>query len=430
MTGQSKPAAARSTAVRQAPTLRSLIPSAFLPCMVYETANGAIAPVIALTALDLHASPGMAGFMLALLGIGQVLGDLPAASLADRIGDRRAMILAAIVASFALLGCLFASSLIVLGASLLVLGICTAVFYLARQSYMTEIVPVGLRARAMSTLAGSHRVGLFIGPFIGAAAIGVGGLRAAYVVAIVATTSSAIIVGIVSNLADEDDGSLAVRGGFSGREILAAHRRMLATLGVGILAVGMVRAARQTVLPLWAHHVGLGAAQTSLIFGIASAADMALFYPSGKVMDRFGRLAVAVPAMLVLGLAMTVLPLTTDAVSVTVVAVVMSLGNGIGAGIMMTIGADVAPVSGRTRFLSMWRVMSDSGNAAGPVLVSVGALLWSLAAGIVMIGLVGVVAAGTLTAWAPRYSAYATPRSVRATRLRLAAEQAGGHDSG
>jgi len=29
----------------------------------------------------------------------------------------------------------------------------------------------------------------------------------------------------------------------------------------------------------------------TLVFGIASAVDMALFYPSGKVMDRHGRLA-------------------------------------------------------------------------------------------------------------------------------------------
>jgi MFS family permease len=183
----------------------------------------------------------------------------------------------------------------------------------------------------------------------------------------------------------------------------------------------MVRSARQTVLPLWAHHIGLNSAQTSVVFGIASAADMALFYPSGKVMDRLGRLAVALPAMLILGVGMMALPLTTSAISLTAVAIVMSLGNGIGAGIMMTLGADVAPVAGRTRFLSMWRVMGDSGNAAGPLVVSIGALVWSLAAGIVIIGSVGVAAAAALAAWAPKYSAYATPSGVRATVRRLAA---------
>ena len=403
------------------PTLRSLVPSAFLPCMVFEIANGAIAPVIALTALGLGASPALAGFMLTLLGIGLVLGDVPAASVAERIGDRRAMLFSALVAAVALFGCLVADSLIVLGASLLLVGLCTATFYLARQSYMTEVVPAHLRARAMSTLAGSHRVGLFVGPFIGAAAISISGTRAAYVVAMAATIAAATIVAVVPEIHGADDAPRGTRGEISARTMLREHLRLLATLGVGILAVGMVRSARQTVLPLWAHHIGLNSAQTSLVFGIASAADMALFYPSGKVMDRLGRLAVALPAMLILGVGMMTLPLTTSAISLTAVAIVMSLGNGIGAGIMMTLGADVAPVAGRTRFLSMWRVMGDSGNAAGPLVVSIGALVWSLAAGIVIIGSVGVAAAAALAAWAPKYSAYATPSGVRATVRRLAA---------
>ena len=70
--------------------------------------------------------------------------------------------------------------------------------------------------------------------------------------------------------------------------------------------------------------------------------------------------------MVILGAMMVVLPLTTGVVSLTVVAVAMSLGNGLGAGIVMTIGADVSPADGRVRFLSMWRVISDTGAAVGP----------------------------------------------------------------
>ena len=77
-----------------APSLRSIAPSIFLPAMIYEVGNGAMAPVIALTALDLGASVVQAAFALALLGIGRVLGDIPASWLADCIGDRKAMLAA------------------------------------------------------------------------------------------------------------------------------------------------------------------------------------------------------------------------------------------------------------------------------------------------------------------------------------------------
>jgi MFS family permease len=397
-------------------TLRAIAPSVFLPALVYEIGNGAIAPIIVLTALKVGASPATAGFMVTLLGVGQLIGDVPAASLADRLGDRHAMLLAAAVACLAQLGCLLAGSQLLLGLCLLVIGTSNSTYYLARQTYITEVVPVRLRARALSTLAGSHRIGLFLGPFVGAAAIDIAGLRASYAVAMITAASAAVLLLVIADVARPADMPKPVRGTATAASMLRSHRRLFATLGVAVLAVGAVRAARQTVLPLWSHHIGLSAEQTSLIFGLASLLDMALFYPSGLLMDRHGRLSIAIPSMLILGTTMVLLPLTREGLALTVVAMAMSLGNGFGSGIIMTVGADVAPADNRTRFLSVWRVMSDSGNALGPVVVSVVAALLTLAAGIVAIGSVGFLAAAGLLRWVPKYSAFATPAMLRATR--------------
>lgn len=394
--------------------LLALAPSAFLPAIVYEIGNGAIAPIIALTALDLNGSASTAGFMLAFLGIGQVLGDIPASALADRVGDRRAMILAAGLAAIALAICLAAPALPLLGAGLLALGASNATFYLARQSYLSDVVPARMRARAMSTLGGSHRVGLFIGPFVGAAAISVFGLRSAYVVAIIAVAAAALLLAVVPDLPAPPGQPKGVRGTIGSRRMLSAYRSLFATLGLAVFLVGAVRAARQTVLPLWAEHLGLSPASTSIVFGIANAVDMALFYPAGKVMDQLGRIAVALPSMTILGLSMMALPLTHAPWTLTAVAMIMSFGNGIGSGIMMTLGADAAPAEGRIRFLGIWRVLSDSGNAAGPVVVSVVAGISSLAIGVATIGSFGLLAAGGLAAWVPRYSPFATRADVRA----------------
>ncbi|MEJ3658006.1 MFS transporter [Actinomycetes bacterium KLBMP 9759] len=401
-----------------------MVPSVFLPAMVFEIGNGAVAPIVAITALELGASPGVAGFLVALLGVGQLAGDLPAGSLAAWLGDRRAMVVAGSLSIAAMLGCLLAPSLVLFGACLFVLGACNATFYLARQSYLTEVAPVGLRARAMSMLGGSHRVGLFIGPFVGAAVIAVTSLHAAYVVAIVTGAATVLLLLVVPDIEaaapQRPEAGPPTGDGGGLLTTVREHRRLLGTLGMAVLAVGATRAARQVVLPLWAVHLGLGAAETSIVFGIAGAVDMALFYPSGKVMDGYGRLAVAVPSMVVLGAATAVLPLTGEIVGLTAVAMVMSFGNGIGSGIMMTLGADAAPPGNRLRFLSMWRLMSDTGNALGPVVVSVIAGAWALAAGIVAVGGIGLVAAAGLARWAPRYSPFATRAMVRAHRAEAA----------
>jgi MFS family permease len=182
---------------------------------------------------------------------------------------------------------------------------------------------------------------------------------------------------------------------------------------MAVLAVGAVRAGRQTVLPLWAEHIHVNAQTTSVVFGIAGAADMLLFYPAGKVMDEFGRLAIALPAMLVMGVSMMLLPFTGSVLTLTIVAVVMSLGNGIGSGIMMTLGADAAPGAGRVPFLGLWRLVGDAGNAVGPVIVSAVAYAFTLAAGIASVGFVGVLAAAGLLRWTPRYTPYATRGPAR-----------------
>jgi MFS family permease len=385
-------------------TLRGLFLPVFVPVVVTEIGNGAATPVAAVTATQLGASTGVVALILALLGIGRVLGDIPASVLAERLGDRRSMIVAAVISFFAYGTCLLSRSLILFGAGLLVAGMANATFYLARQSFVIESIPFNLRARALSTLGGSHRVGLFLGPLVGAGAISVFGDQAAYGVSICANLLTVALLVIVR--ADEpESASRAHRAQAHGSlGILAQHWKLFSTLGGAIIAVGAVRAARQTVVPIWAVHIGLDAVQTSLVFAVASCVDMMLFYPAGKVMDAYGRLAIALPAMIILGGMMALLPLTHALGTLAVVAMAMSFGNGIGAGIMMTLGADTAPEAGRLRFLGIWRFLGDSGQAAGPLLVSAIASVATLGAGIVAVGSLGLFAALGLLVLVPRYS--------------------------
>jgi MFS family permease len=389
--------------------LRGLTLPVFLPVVVTEIGNGSAAPVIPITTIQFGGSTAIAALMVALLGIGRVLGDIPASLLAERLGDRRSMMVAAGVSFLAYGACLISHSLWVYGAGLLVAGMANATFYLARQSYVIETVPAALRARALSALGGSHRIGLFIGPLVGAGAITLWGDHAAYAVSITANLVTLVLLAVVRG-EEPRARSAAARAAHghdvSSLQVLREHWKLFSTLGLAIIAVGAVRAARQTVVPVWAVHIGLGAAQTSLIFAIASMVDMALFYPAGKVMDVRGRLAIAVPSMTVLGLSMMVLPLTGEIVTLTVVAMAMSFGNGIGAGIMMTLGADAAPEQGRLRFLGVWRFLGDIGNAGGPLVVSAVAAI-SLGAGIVATGAIGLLAALGLYLMVPKFSPFA-----------------------
>lgn len=408
--------ATHETPESTAAVLRRIAASALLPALTYEIGNGAIAPVLALVALAAGASTSTAGLVLAMSGIGRILGDVPSALIIDRIGDRRAMLLAAGVTAVALAGCWVEHSLGMLFASQLVIGMCSSTFYLARQSYVAEVVALHQRARALSTLAGAHRIGLFIGPFLGAGAIHTWGIRSAFGVAVATTLATALILILVPDQEAAGDRPPSRRGGSSARAMFSRNRQLFFSLGTALVLVGAVRAARQTVLPLWASHIGLSATATSVIFGVANAADMSLFYPAGHIMDRFGRLAVAVPAMTLLGLGMIAIPLSHGAAALGLAAVVMSIGNGIGSGIMMTIGSDAAPPDDRTTFISVWRLLGDTGNAIGPLVPAAIADVAALGLGISLTGVIGLAAAAGLARWVPRYSPYATLAMARAHR--------------
>ncbi|MCA1218644.1 MFS transporter [Streptomyces sp. 8L] len=409
-------------------TLLSLVPAVFLPALTFETGLGALAPVLALSGRALGASVGAAGLVLALLGVGQILGDVPAGALAARLGDRKAMLVAAGVAALTLCGCAFARTVWELGAAVTATGATNAVFVLARQAYLTEVIPIGLRARALSTLGGMSRVGAFVGPFIGAALLRDRPVHDIYWLALGFTAVTACVLLFVPDVSDPTSShATGDRNPVPVRAVIRDHRRVFLTLGMAVLLVGSVRATRQTVLPLWAEHLGQNASTTSVVFGIAGLIDMLTFYPSGQVMDRLGRLWIAIPSMLVLGLTQAALPLTHGLVSLTVVAMLMGFGNGIGSGILMTLGADVAPPGTRTQFLGVWRLCADSGSAGGPLVVSAAASLGSLAAGIVAMGAMGIVAAGALMRWVPRYSEFATTgtRNRRSTVAAVSLPPAG-----
>ncbi|KRF08304.1 transporter [Arthrobacter sp. Soil782] len=386
--------------------LRKIAVGAYGPSLLYGAATGSIIPVIVLSATELGADVATAALILTLTGIGSLVTNVPATLITSRFGERWALVAASLWCSAAMILALSAPNLAVFAAAIFMVGMAGAVFGLARQSYLTEAVPVHFRARALSTLGGVTRIGVFLGPFAGALAMSFLGLDGAYWVGAGATLVAAVLSFQVPELggprASPGQGTAAAAAAPPTlRAIFRSHVRVFGTVGVGVLLIAAVRATRQAVLPLWAQEIGLDPATTSLIYGLSGAIDMLIFYPAGKVMDLYGRRWVAVPCMLIMGVSLLLLPLTRDALSLLAVALLIGFGNGIGSGIVMTLGADFSPSPGRPQFLGIWRLLTDVGTMAGPGTVSAVTAVASLAGGIWTTGALGLVGAVVLWLWVP-----------------------------
>jgi MFS family permease len=373
------------------------------PTALVSVGTGAILPLIALSARDLGASVSTAALVVSLVGVGQLVGDLPAGALAARIGEKLALIGACLLDAVAMIGAFWAPEVWLLALAVFVTGLAGAVFSLARQAYLTEAVPIHLRARAMSTLGGTTRIGIFAGPFVGAFLVSQFEIASAYAFTAIMSLAGAVLTAAlpdVTGRARRPHGAPHLRVS----AVLRAHRLVLLRLGLGVLVISAARSTRQSIIPLWAESQGIDAATTSVLFGISAGVDMLLFYPGGAIMDRYGRVWVAVPSMIVMGLGFLLLPLTADPLAVGAVAALMGLGNGISAGIVMTLGADASPAEGRVQFLGGWRLCSDLGAAGGPLVISVVSLVAPLAAASAAMGTLTWLGSGWLARWVPAYA--------------------------
>ncbi len=386
-------------------SMRGTALKVYSPSLLYGLGLGAVAPIIALSARDRGASIATAALIVTLIGVGSLITNVPAAHLTSRIGERASMTIAAGWAAAGMAMGLFESNLALFATGVTMLGMAGAVFNLARQSYLTAAVPATHRARAMSTLGGVSRIGVFAGPFIATVAMGWWGIVGAYWVGLAAMLIALVVCFAIPELATHQ-GSPGPRApdaeGPRMWTMAKENRHVLVGAGLGVVCIAAVRSTRQVVLPLWGAGMGLDVESIALVYGLSGAIDMLIFYPAGKIMDLKGRVWVAVPCMGIMAVALFLLPFTHGMASFMAVAMLLGFGNGIGSGIVMTLGADYSPVHGRAKFLGLWRLMADTGAMGGPILLSGMLAVAGLGIGIWSIGAVSVLGAVLFGYFIPR----------------------------
>jgi len=366
-------------------TLRRFLVSAYGPTLLASLGYGAVVPMLALQAIAIGANQWLAAFIAALVGIGQVAGDLPAGILTDRFGERKALASSCLVDALLLTSVFFIHNVWLFAVLVFAHGMTASVLALARQTYLTVVVPIQWRARAMSSLGGVMRVGYFVGPLFGALIIKTHSMGAVFLLAGVmgvAAAAATLLMPDVTATATPPAAITPTTGEPSQTvgiwDVLKAHRHTLFALGWGILAIMLVRTARQVYIPLWCNANGMDAATTNLIYAASMGAEVLLFFPGGVIMDHLGRWWVTVPTVVVMSGCFALMPWTHSVSMVAVVSVVLGVANGISSGIVSTLGADVSPDVGRPQFLAGWRVFSDVGSSVGPLVISVVTVLANL----------------------------------------------------
>jgi MFS family permease len=376
---------------------RTLLLSVYAPTLLLTFSQGILVPTLPLYAQSFGLSFSLVSVVVAAASLGTLFADVPVGMALERLGRKRLMVLGTCLQAVS--GFLLAVSIVFpeLVLCRLLAGIAAAMWNISRMAYITDVIPVADRGKALSTFGGISRIGTFVGPAIGGIVGASFGLNASLYVSASLTVVAAVLSFLL--VAESKSGPSLNRnmrwrvvGGLT-----HTHGRDLVTAGSAQVFGQMIRAGRQIIIPLYAASVlNLDIGAIGAVVSISAAVDMSLFLPAGYIMDRFGRKWASVPCFFIMGIGMALVPLANDYYTLLLATIVMAIGNGLGSGTMMTLGADLAPREATGEFLGLWRLIGDIGATGGPLVVGGIADFVGLGVSALALSGVGFLAAATL----------------------------------
>jgi MFS family permease len=391
------------------PAYRSpLLVAVYVPTLLLAFAEGLLIAILPLYAASFGVGYGLVGLVSSAAAIGTLLTDVPAGAVLGRAGLRPTMIVGSGLVALSTFGLVWSDRFPQLVLLRVLAGIGAALWALSRHASIAEVIAPAQRGQALSMFGGINRLGIFGGPAIGGVLADQAGIQVTFglsaTLAGLALAMSAILLKPLTRTAS------SLRASHRWRLVGTGVRHNARDLGAAATAqtLGqMIRAGRFLIIPLWgAEQLGLDAAQVGTIVTAGAILDVSMFIPAGMLMDRFGRKVAAVPSFALMALGIGLIPLTRDFLTLLLVAMLIGLGNGLGSGLMMTLGADLAPPGATGEFLGIWRLIGDVGAVTGPLMVGAVAAAIGLSGGAWVLSVAGWLAVFTLA------------RLVRETRVR------------
>jgi DHA1 family multidrug resistance protein-like MFS transporter len=389
---------------------------------VNQLGFGGIVPVIALYARSFGVHQAAIGLAIAVYGLARFLVAVPAGRLADRRGRRVALAVGGLVSASGNVLCALAPTYAAFVGARFVAGAGAALVVVTGQIVLADISAPAERGRMMAVYQGVFAFAVGVGPLPGGYVAERFGLPAPFLAYAVAGTLVAVVAWLRVPETRAASRAPGARSPASAAPSFARQVRVFTghTGFVLVSLISFVNAVARTgglmnVIPvLAADRLALGAARIGFGLGLASVVGLALTYPSGVLVDRYGRKTVIVPATFLAGASLTLFLLAPSYAWFLGACVAWSAASGVSGAAPAAYAADVAPPGMNATAMGMYRMLSDAGYVLGPITLGAVTDVFGANAALGATALL-LAAAGTLFArlapetHAPRYARPAAP---------------------
>lgn len=344
---------------------------------VNQLGFGSIVPVTPLYAASFGVPVSAIGLTIALYGLARFIFAVPSGRLADRVGRRGTLALGGLVTVAGNLLCAIAPSYELFLGARFVAGAGAALIITTAQIVLADISAPSERGRFMGIYSGVFSFAVGAGPYPGGLLAERFGLNAPFFAfAGLASVAAAVAWFRVPETRIK---GLAPIGGLIALPSFAQQIRLM-SMSTGFLLIsliGFTAAVARTgavfnVIPLMVtERLQLTPDQIGAGLSLVSLGGLLLAYPSGVLVDRYGRKAVIVPSTLAAGLAAALFALVPSFAWFLVVCGVWGFVLGITSDAPGAYAADTAPAGMNAAVMSSYRMLSDAGYVLGPLVLGV-----------------------------------------------------------
>ena len=342
---------------------------------VNQLGFGAIVPIAPLYAESFGVSATLIGLTIAVYGLARFAVSVPAGRFADRHGRRPLLALGGVVTVLGNAACAIAPDYTLFLLARFIAGAGASMVLSGGQAVMADISEPATRGRTMGIYQGVFLFAVGIGPIPGGFLATQFGLNAPFLVnAMLASLVAALAWFRVPETRDRHAGA----GDAPPTPLtLREQLRMIRTVpGLGLIsmvsfAIFFCRTgALFNVVPVDAEQrLQLGPTQIGFALGMISIIGLVLAYPSGALVDRFGRKSVITPSTFITGLALVLFAVVPNGEWFMVAAFVWACSSGISGAAQGAYVADVAPPGRTASALGTYRMVGEAGYVAGPLLL-------------------------------------------------------------
>lgn len=348
------------------PEVRTSIAGTFIIMVGF----GILSPILPLYARSFGVGLDSVGVLVASFSVTRLVIDPFTGVIIRRLGERRAVVLGAIVVgattALAAVAPTFTLLVVFRGAG----GAGSAIFFTGLLSYMLRTIPGDRIGRVMSVWYASFNVGIIAGqPLGGVFADRLGAVSTLWIYAATCFVSAAVFARTMRGTGSEprQDRSTGLRR-------LPWRRPFLAVLLANGAYAWMIAGVYSTLIPLFGdERVRLSELGIGIGLAAASITEFAVLFPAGKATDRIGRKAVLVPGYAAMALALVLWPLATTPALFFLANGIFGLISGYAGVPQAPMLSDVTEDQMRGTAVAVFRFFGDLGFVLGPLVAGASA---------------------------------------------------------